>query len=171
MNPSKMLPKNEAVLKKRFPDAYIKIMEIGEKMPESLYYKDTSKGSQLFMVHGEYEYSPSKFFPAWPAAGASAPAAALPTVYVCIIPRFARTWPGELGIVLASSAGGRVCPVLAPAAGPAGAQRQLRVRHARSAREPCTQLVDLDMPIARRLFGRFDSSKARSGSIRHRRTR
>jgi hypothetical protein len=58
MNPSKMLPKNEAVLKKRFPDAYIKIMEIGEKMPESFYYKDTSKGSQLFMVHGEYEYSP-----------------------------------------------------------------------------------------------------------------
>ena len=58
MKPSKMLPANEAVLKKRFADAYIKIMETANRMPASFYYVDTPKGAKLKMAHGEYEYSP-----------------------------------------------------------------------------------------------------------------
>ena len=58
MKPSKMLPANEAALKKRFMDAYLKIMAVGERMPTSFYYEDTSKGPVLKQVHGDYEYSP-----------------------------------------------------------------------------------------------------------------
>ena len=58
MKPSKMLPANEAILKKRFADAYIKIMETANRMPASFYYEDTPKGAKLKMAHGEYEYSP-----------------------------------------------------------------------------------------------------------------
>ena len=43
MKPSKMLPANEAVLKKRFADAYIKIMGTANKFLASFYYEDTSK--------------------------------------------------------------------------------------------------------------------------------
>ena len=58
MTPSTMLPANEAVLKRRFPDAYIKIMQTGNRMPSSFYYEDTTKGPKLKIIHGEYEYSP-----------------------------------------------------------------------------------------------------------------
>ena len=47
MTPSTMLPANEAVLKRRFPDAYIKIMQTGNRMPTSFYYEDTTKGPKL----------------------------------------------------------------------------------------------------------------------------
>ena len=53
-----MLPANESALKKRFMDAYLKIMAVGERMPTSFYYEDTSKGPVLKQVHGDYEYSP-----------------------------------------------------------------------------------------------------------------
>ena len=58
MTPSTMLPANEAVLKRRFPDAYIKIMQTGNRMPTSFYYEDTTRGPKLKIIHGEYEYSP-----------------------------------------------------------------------------------------------------------------
>ena len=41
MTPSKILPANEAVLRRRFPDALMKIMESGDEMPVNFTYDDS----------------------------------------------------------------------------------------------------------------------------------
>ena len=58
MTLSEMLPANEIILKRRFPDAYIKIKQTANRAPFSFYYDETQKGPKLKIIHGEYSYSP-----------------------------------------------------------------------------------------------------------------
>ena len=51
MTPSTMLPANEAVLKK-IPDAYIKIMQTGNRMPASFTTKIQRKAQSLRLYMG-----------------------------------------------------------------------------------------------------------------------
>lgn len=56
MTPSKILPANEAVLKKKFPDVLSKIMSTGTEMPVNFFYDDSGDKPKLMMVHGEYSF-------------------------------------------------------------------------------------------------------------------
>ena len=58
MTPSKILPANEAVLRRRFPDALIKIMESGDEMPVNFTYDDSGNTPKLLMVRGEFTFCP-----------------------------------------------------------------------------------------------------------------
>ena len=58
MTPSKILPANEAVLRRRFPDALMKIMESGDEMPVNFTYDDSGNTPTLLMVRGEFTFCP-----------------------------------------------------------------------------------------------------------------
>jgi len=58
MTPSKILPANEAVLRRRFPDALMKIMESGNEMPVNFTYDDSGNTPTLLMVRGEFTFCP-----------------------------------------------------------------------------------------------------------------
>jgi hypothetical protein len=58
MTPSKILPANEAVLRRRFPDAFMKIMESDDEMPVNFTYDDSGNTPTLLMVHGEFTFCP-----------------------------------------------------------------------------------------------------------------
>ena len=58
MNSSKILPANEAVLQKKFPDVLLKIMSTGTEMPVNFLYDDSGDKPRLMMVHGEYSFCP-----------------------------------------------------------------------------------------------------------------
>ena len=58
MTPSKILPANEAVLRRRFPDALMKIMESGDEMPVNFTYDDSGNTPKLLMVRGEFTFCP-----------------------------------------------------------------------------------------------------------------
>ena len=58
MTPSKILPTNEAVLRRRFPDALMKIMESGDEMPVNFTYDDSGNTPKLLMVRGEFTFCP-----------------------------------------------------------------------------------------------------------------
>ena len=58
MTPSKILPANEAVLRRRFPDALMKIMESGDEMPVNFTYDDSENTPKLLMVRGEFTFCP-----------------------------------------------------------------------------------------------------------------
>ncbi len=58
MTPSKILPANEAVLRRRFPDALMKIVESGDEMPLNFTYDDSGNTPTLLMVHGEFTFCP-----------------------------------------------------------------------------------------------------------------
>ena len=58
MTPSKILPANEAVLRLRFPDALMKIMESGNEMPVNFTYDDSGNTPTLLMVRGEFTFCP-----------------------------------------------------------------------------------------------------------------
>jgi hypothetical protein len=57
MSPSKILPANEAVLQKKFPDVLLKIISTGTEMPVNFLYDDSGDKSKLMMVHGEYSFA------------------------------------------------------------------------------------------------------------------
>ena len=58
MTNSKILPANEAVLRRRFPDAFMKIVESGNEMPVNFTYDDSGNTPTLLMVHGEFTFCP-----------------------------------------------------------------------------------------------------------------
>ena len=58
MTPSKILPANEAILRRRFPDALMKIMESGDEMPVNFTYDDLGDTPTLLMVRGEFTFCP-----------------------------------------------------------------------------------------------------------------
>jgi hypothetical protein len=58
MSPSKILPANEAVLQKKFPDVLLKIISTGTEMPVNFLYDDSGDKPKLMMVHGEYSFCP-----------------------------------------------------------------------------------------------------------------
>jgi hypothetical protein len=58
MSPSKILPGNEAVLRRKFPDVLSKIMSTGTEMPVNFLYDDSGDKPKLMMVHGEYSFCP-----------------------------------------------------------------------------------------------------------------
>ena len=58
MTPSKILAANEAVLRRKFPDAYFKIIETGNDMPINFTYDDSGETPKLMMVHGEFTFCP-----------------------------------------------------------------------------------------------------------------
>ena len=58
MKPSRMLPANEAILKARFPSAYAKIIETGERMPDSYYYEKIDGTERLMIQRGEHSFCP-----------------------------------------------------------------------------------------------------------------
>ena len=58
MSPSKILPANEAVLHRKFPDVLSKIMSTGTEMPVNFFYDDSGDKPKLMMVHGEYSFCP-----------------------------------------------------------------------------------------------------------------
>lgn len=58
MNPSRMLPANENILKLRFPSVYAKIMESGTRMPDACFYETTDKGERLMILRGEQSFCP-----------------------------------------------------------------------------------------------------------------
>jgi len=58
MTNSKILPANEAVLRRRFPDAFMKIVESGDEVPVNFTYDDSGNTPTLLMVHGEFTFCP-----------------------------------------------------------------------------------------------------------------
>ena len=58
MTPSKMLPANEAVLRRKFPDVFLKIIEAGDEMPVNFTYDEAGEKPRLMMIHGEYSFCP-----------------------------------------------------------------------------------------------------------------
>lgn len=58
MKPLKILPANEIVLKRRFPDVLRKINESADRMPETFYYEEDKKGNRLMATHGEFSICP-----------------------------------------------------------------------------------------------------------------
>jgi hypothetical protein len=58
MMPAKILPANEAVLRRRFPDVLMKIMESASEMPVNFIYDDAGDLPKLMMVHGEFSFCP-----------------------------------------------------------------------------------------------------------------
>jgi len=58
MTPGKMLPANVAVLKARFPAVLRKIVEAGERMPDSFHYSTENGVERLMMQRGEHSFCP-----------------------------------------------------------------------------------------------------------------
>lgn len=58
MKPGKILPANEAVLRARFPAVLRKIMETGDRMPDSFYYESVNGVERLIMQKGENAFCP-----------------------------------------------------------------------------------------------------------------
>ena len=58
MNPSRMLPANENILKLRFPSVYAKIMEATTRMPDACFYEKTDEGERLMIQRGEQSFCP-----------------------------------------------------------------------------------------------------------------
>ena len=58
MTNSKILPANEAVLRRRFPDAFMKIVESGDEVPVNFTYDDSGNTPTLLIVHGEFTFCP-----------------------------------------------------------------------------------------------------------------
>ena len=49
MTPGKMLAVNEAILRARFPAVFKKIIEVGDRMPDSFYYSAENGVERLMM--------------------------------------------------------------------------------------------------------------------------
>ena len=58
MKPLKILPANEIVLKRRFPDVLRKINESADRMPDTFYYEEDKKGFKLMVTHGDFTFCP-----------------------------------------------------------------------------------------------------------------
>lgn len=58
MTPRRMLPVNETILKSRFPSAYAKIINAGERMPDSYYYETIDGAERLMIQRGEHSFCP-----------------------------------------------------------------------------------------------------------------
>lgn len=58
MKPLKILPANEIVLKRRFPDVLRKIHESADRMPDTFYYEEDKKGFKLMVTHGDFTFCP-----------------------------------------------------------------------------------------------------------------
>ncbi|MBT3636373.1 MAG: hypothetical protein HN531_05500, partial [Opitutae bacterium] len=58
MTPGKMLPANVAVLKARFPAVLRKIVEAGDRMPDSFHYSAENGVERLMMQRGEHSFCP-----------------------------------------------------------------------------------------------------------------
>ena len=58
MKPLKILPANEIVLKRRFPDVLRKIHEAADRMPDTFYYEEDKKGFKLMVTHGDFTFCP-----------------------------------------------------------------------------------------------------------------
>jgi len=58
MKPRKMLPANEAVLRARFPAVLRKIIEVGDRMPDSFHYDSENGVERLIMQKGENAFCP-----------------------------------------------------------------------------------------------------------------
>ena len=58
MSPLKILPANEIVLKRRFPDVLRKIYESADRMPDTFYYEEDKKGFRLMATHGDFTFCP-----------------------------------------------------------------------------------------------------------------
>ena len=58
MTARKMLPANEAVLRARFPAVLRKIIEAGDRMPESFNYSSDNGVERLMLQRGDYSFCP-----------------------------------------------------------------------------------------------------------------
>ncbi len=58
MNPARMLPANENILKVRFPSAYAKIMKANNRIPDACFYEKTDEGERLMIQRGEQSFCP-----------------------------------------------------------------------------------------------------------------
>jgi hypothetical protein len=58
MTPGRILPVNETILKARFPAAYAKIINTGERMPDSYYYEKIDGVERLMIQRGEHSFCP-----------------------------------------------------------------------------------------------------------------
>jgi hypothetical protein len=58
MTPKKMLPANEGVLRARFPAVLKKIIEVGDRMPDSFHYSSEGGAERLMMQRGEHSFCP-----------------------------------------------------------------------------------------------------------------
>ena len=71
MTAGRMLPANEAILKARFPSAYAKIIEAGDRMPDSYFYEKIDGAERLMIQRGEHSFcpygdnNPSKLIKRW----------------------------------------------------------------------------------------------------------
>jgi hypothetical protein len=58
MSPRKILPVNEAVLRARFPSVLSRIIESGDRMPDSFHYALEDGVERLMVQRGEYSFCP-----------------------------------------------------------------------------------------------------------------
>ena len=58
MKPRNMLPANEALLKARFPSVYNKILQAGDRMPDSFYFEGSGGKERLMIQRGEHAFCP-----------------------------------------------------------------------------------------------------------------
>jgi hypothetical protein len=58
MTPKKMLPANEGVLRARFPAVLKKIIDVGDRMPDSFHYSSEGGVERLMMQRGEHSFCP-----------------------------------------------------------------------------------------------------------------
>ena len=58
MTAGRMLPANEAILKARFPSAYAKIIEAGDRMPDSYFYEKIDGAERPMIQRGEHSFVP-----------------------------------------------------------------------------------------------------------------
>tara|TARA_B100000674_G_scaffold382662_1_gene325777 strand:- start:27698 stop:29563 length:1866 start_codon:yes stop_codon:yes gene_type:complete len=58
MKPRQMLPVNEVLLKARFPSVYKKILQVGDRMPDSFYFEGSGGKERLMIQRGEHSFCP-----------------------------------------------------------------------------------------------------------------